>query len=327
MRCAATSSSPRSARPRSRWSGRRRRCARRGSDPRRRGSQKQRSSGESERIGHGADSITARAVRTDRKNEAAIAIGPDAKHWYMLFVEFGTSRQAPDRFLTPAFEIHKERAVTLIGEELWKSLSPDGQAARAAGRVREALAQGPARAGVPVTLGTYLRRLLVRGTRAWPRWRATASYTEVLPQSPTLPAVVFNEVAGMDDYALDGPTGAASRRVQVDAWAKTRAEATALGTAVAAALSGHAGAAAGFEVQGTFLLSERWGFEPATQLYRTGQDYEMWLSRSSGVSHDDGRESRTARTREMQRIPGFQAERDSLPSRRRGTVGDQGGAT
>ena len=97
--------------------------ARRGSDPRRRGSQKQRSSGESERIGHGADSITARAVRTDRRNEAAIAIGPDAKHWYMLFVEFGTSRQAPDRFLTPAFEIHKERAVTLIGEELWKSLS------------------------------------------------------------------------------------------------------------------------------------------------------------------------------------------------------------
>ena len=128
-----------------------------------------------------------------------------------------------------------------------------------------------------MTLGKYLRRLLVAdaGVTALAGDRV---YSEVLPQSPTLPAVVFNEVAGMDDYALDGPTGAASRRVQVDAWAKTRAEATALGTAVAAALSGHAGAAAGLEVQGTFLLSERWGFEPATQLYRTGQDYEVWLS-------------------------------------------------
>ncbi len=97
--------------------------ARRGTDPRRRGSQKQRTSGESERIGHGVDSITARAVRTDRPNEAAVALGPDAKHWYMLFVEFGTSRQAPDRFLTPAFEIHKEAAIKVTGEELWKSLS------------------------------------------------------------------------------------------------------------------------------------------------------------------------------------------------------------
>ena len=97
--------------------------ARRGSDPKRRGSQKQRKSGESERIGHGADSITARAVRTDRPNEAAVALGPDAKHWYMRFVEFGTSRQAADRFMTAAFEIHKERAVELVGEELWKSLS------------------------------------------------------------------------------------------------------------------------------------------------------------------------------------------------------------
>ena len=48
--------------------------ARRGSDPKRRGSQKQRKSGESERIGHGADSITARAVRTDRPNEATVAL-------------------------------------------------------------------------------------------------------------------------------------------------------------------------------------------------------------------------------------------------------------
>ena len=97
--------------------------ARRGTDPRRRGSKKQRRSGESERIGHGADSIAARAMKATSKTGATVAVGPDARHWYMKFLEFGSSRQTPDRFLTPAFEINKERAAELVGEELWKSLS------------------------------------------------------------------------------------------------------------------------------------------------------------------------------------------------------------
>ena len=54
----------------------------------------------------------------------------------MKFVEFGTARQAPDRFLTPAFEINKERVVVLVGEELWKSLS------RAARRLARQAEQG-----------------------------------------------------------------------------------------------------------------------------------------------------------------------------------------
>jgi HK97 gp10 family phage protein len=97
--------------------------ARRGKDPRRRGSMKQRKSGESASMGHGADSIAARAVKATAANEATVAIGPDARHWYMKLVEFGTARQAPDRFLTPAFEINKEEAAQLVGEELWKSLA------------------------------------------------------------------------------------------------------------------------------------------------------------------------------------------------------------
>ena len=95
----------------------------RGKDPRRRGSKKQRKRGESERIGHGADSIIVRAAKSKTPTEAAVVIGPDAAHWYMRFVEFGTSRQAPARFLTPAFEIHKEAAIRVTGEELWNTLS------------------------------------------------------------------------------------------------------------------------------------------------------------------------------------------------------------
>ena len=97
--------------------------ARRGTDPRRRGSMKQRKTGESLRIGPGADSIAARAIPSSVATEASVTVGPDARHWYMKFLEFGSARQSPARFLTPAFEVNKEAAVQLAGEELWKSIA------------------------------------------------------------------------------------------------------------------------------------------------------------------------------------------------------------
>jgi len=98
-------------------------AAHRGKDPRRRGSMKQRKSGESAAMGHGADSIAARAAPSGSPHEAVVAVGPDARHWYMKFLEFGTARESPQRFLTPAFEINKEAAIRAVGEELWKSLA------------------------------------------------------------------------------------------------------------------------------------------------------------------------------------------------------------
>ena len=128
-----------------------------------------------------------------------------------------------------------------------------------------------------MTLGKYLRLVLTTDARV-AALAADRVFTEVLPQSPAVPAVVFTEVTGDEDYALDGPTGTTSRRVQIDAWAKTRAEATSLGLAVKAALADHTGAAAGFGVEAAFLLSERWDFDSETSLYRTSQDYEIWTS-------------------------------------------------
>jgi hypothetical protein len=128
-----------------------------------------------------------------------------------------------------------------------------------------------------VTLGKYLRMLLASdaGVAAL---AADRVYTEVLPQSPVMPAVVFTAVAGGEDVALDGPTGARSRRVQVDAWAATREEATSLGLAAHAALAGHVGAAAGLSVEGVFFLTERWDYDAETRLYRTSQDWEIWTT-------------------------------------------------
>lgn len=128
-----------------------------------------------------------------------------------------------------------------------------------------------------MTLGRYLRRLLVEdpGVAAL---AADRVYTEVLPQAGAVPAVVFTEVSGEDDVALDGPTGASARRVQIDSWGRTRADATALGLAVRAALAGHVGAAAGLDVQGVFLVAERWDYDAEAALYRTSQDFDVWLA-------------------------------------------------
>ncbi|MCE9635075.1 MAG: DUF3168 domain-containing protein [Planctomycetes bacterium] len=128
-----------------------------------------------------------------------------------------------------------------------------------------------------MTLGKYLRMVLTADARV-AALAADRVYTEVLPQAGTVPAIVFTEVSGDEDYALDGPTGTSARRVQVDSWAKARADATALGLAVKAALSGHTGAAAGLDVQGVFLVAERWDFDAESALYRTSQDFDVWTA-------------------------------------------------
>lgn len=128
-----------------------------------------------------------------------------------------------------------------------------------------------------MNLGKYLRMVLAAdaGVAALAGGRV---YSEVLPQAGAVPAVAFTEVAADEDIALDGPTGARAARVQIDAWARTRADATALGRAVKLALSGHVGAAAGFEVLLALFVTERWDFDAETSLYRTSQDFEIWTA-------------------------------------------------
>jgi hypothetical protein len=112
-----------------------------------------------------------------------------------------------------------------------------------------------------VTLGNLLRQLLV-GDAGIAALANSRVYSEVLPQNGTVPAVVFNVVAGDSDADLEGPTGVGSRRVQIDSWA--------------ALLDGYSGGAAGLDVQAVFYLTERWDFEAETKLFRTSQDYEVW---------------------------------------------------
>lgn len=118
----------------------------RGSDATRRGSKKDRRTGRAATIGPGADSIRVRAVRATNQYGAQVAVGPDRRHFYMRFSEFGTSRQAGTRWLTRAFEEHKARTITFIGEEVWEEI------ARTAARLRTGASAG--------TLGAKAREAL-----------------------------------------------------------------------------------------------------------------------------------------------------------------------
>jgi hypothetical protein len=132
-----------------------------------------------------------------------------------------------------------------------------------------------------MTIGEYLRALLV-GDPAVGAQVAARVYSEVLPQKPVTPAVVFTAVSGDEDATLDGQGGVATVRMQVDAWATTRKAATKLAIAVKTLLHEHTGGAAGLEVQGIFVTTApRWDFDDATGLYRTGQDFECWFSGES----------------------------------------------
>jgi hypothetical protein len=132
-----------------------------------------------------------------------------------------------------------------------------------------------------VTIGEYLRALLV-GDAAVAAQVSERVYSEVLPQKPATPAVVFTAVSGDEDSTLDGRGGVSSVRVQVDAWAQTRKAATKLALSVKTALHDHTGGAAGLDVQGIFVTTApRWDFDSETGLYRTGQDFECWFTGES----------------------------------------------
>lgn len=128
-----------------------------------------------------------------------------------------------------------------------------------------------------MTLGEYLRLVLTQapGVSALVRDRV---FSEILPQRPTMPAVTFTLVSGDRDIAIDGWHGASAQRVQVDAWASSRAGAAELGAAVLGILAGHSGAAGGFEVMGVMLVLERWDYEPETKLWRVMQDFEVHVA-------------------------------------------------
>lgn len=125
-----------------------------------------------------------------------------------------------------------------------------------------------------MSLGVYIGRVLTQDVPLSGLVGARV-YSDILPQRPELPAVVFTVVSEARGEMLFGPESVGTSRVQITCVAKTRAEAGAVGAAVDAVLSGHSGAAAGYVVQGIFPAGVIWEFDEETAEFLEIRDYEV----------------------------------------------------
>lgn len=99
-------------------------------------------------------------------------------------------------------------------------------------------------------------------------------YPLVLPQNPTLPAIVYQRIsAPPDPLSLDGPGGRLRTRVQLGLWASTWSGSRTLAAAVREVLHGWSGIGDGQDVMLIAEANETDDYEPETKLYRVVADY------------------------------------------------------
>lgn len=110
-------------------------------------------------------------------------------------------------------------------------------------------------------------------------------YTSILPQSPTLPAVMVVFVGENEEVHLRGAGGPFRTRVQVDAVAKSDSVAKAIDAAIHGDGSGYAGLAGfrgsvgspAFEITAILPLDARKGYEPEElRQFRVSRDYMVF---------------------------------------------------
>jgi len=70
------------------------------------------------KTGSMADSIKP-FVMTNTAVPAAIAIGPDAAHWYGVFQEYGTPWRPAEPFMRPAWDTNKRAALAAFAKNMW----------------------------------------------------------------------------------------------------------------------------------------------------------------------------------------------------------------
>lgn len=106
----------------------------------------------------------------------------------------------------------------------------------------------------------------------------TRAYYGMLPQAPTLPACVVQQISGPRNSAMGADVDKFEARVQVKAHAISRAGAKALAEQARAALQRYNGTSAGTVVNASFLVDEDAEMEPETNIWTVRQDYMVWVT-------------------------------------------------
>lgn len=101
---------------------------------------------------------------------------------------------------------------------------------------------------------------------------ATRLYPNILPQNPTLPAIVYQRIATTRVNSLSGPSGLATPRFQFTCWATTYGGAKVVAEALRAALDGYTGAAGAYAISDAILEDDGDIYEPSIGL----EEKEAW---------------------------------------------------
>ena len=104
----------------------------------------------------------------------------------------------------------------------------------------------------------------------------TRCYPVTIPQSPTYPLILYTKITGMRDHHLQGPSGHAHPRLQIESWSKSYSEAKTLAAAIRKALDGYSGTASGTVIRSCLIESERDIYESEIEVYRIVQDWFTW---------------------------------------------------
>lgn len=101
-------------------------------------------------------------------------------------------------------------------------------------------------------------------------------YPDVLPQSPTLPALVYQVLPATLDYSHDGDSHLDRVRVQFSCWATSPTSAANLRETLRLALSGFSGQMGTAKVPAVFIEDQGGGQDEATGLFRKIVDGIFW---------------------------------------------------
>lgn len=103
-------------------------------------------------------------------------------------------------------------------------------------------------------------------------------YPIKLPQGTTGSSIVYNRISGAGDYHMQGLSGFAHHRFQIDAWASTANAATALADLIRDRIDGYRGdmgtdSPPVVTVQGVFMVDQREDYDDDAKLHRMSRDY------------------------------------------------------
>jgi len=102
------------------------------------------------------------------------------------------------------------------------------------------------------------------------------AYPMMMPQGVTYPCVTLQRITSMESTKLAGPDGYTHARIQIDLWAETYTELSALEAALRARLAAYQGDRKGIAVRSCVMASRQDIAEPDVKVLRVSMDYMIW---------------------------------------------------